>query len=577
MSRPAKYIPGDLVFAKVKGYPPWPARVTSVKSSRYKVFFYGTFETATLKKEDIWPYNQEYEDKFAPKNLKRKGYTDGLDQIKNTPEIAPVEGEGLELDMSTAMDSTFDTSVDINTDTSLVIDETPKLKSIATPLSIKSKATASPKSTPKTVTSKVPPLVIPKTKSLPVTSTPSVGTPASGRSTKRKAVDSPGIAPPVKRPSVEDSPVDHEKTSRSGRVIKPKKFDDDVIASPRAVSESGGEGDGPVQAFPAVAKINKLSESKASSDGEKKAVKKVEGTGDGADTFVKAKSPKIAVVAPQKLEASEKKEPRKMWVKVKSTSDLIEINLDKEKPGSFESKQAEVQWEMATARNAIKFKNKVESGEFIPPEIRKRLEEKGALTPEDQETLRKNKVMEKRKDKLRWLKIEQRIVDLDIVIKTALHMERPEPQNCINALDELNEMAIVPLMLKKQPDIVTTIRRLRKYVGPQEYLNWPDKVARDVMIKQIETITKKADQIYNKFKSIFAYREGNRSFWEEFDKMVQEFKKKTEGMEESQILALIRDPTKGISVTNPLSDLDEEGLAAVDRGIDPECAEGIET
>merc|ERR550519_555290 len=332
--------------------------------------------------------------------------------------------------------------------------------------------------------------------------------------------------------------------------------------------------------LPAVAKIKKMSEIKASPDSEKKVLKKVEGAGDEAETFVKTKSPKIAVVAPQKLEISEKtqKEPRKMWVKVKSTSDLIEINLDKEKPGSFELKQAEVQWEMATARNAIKFKNKVESGEFIPPEIRKRLEEKGALTPEDQETLRKNKVMEKRKDKLRWLKIEQRIVDLDIVIKTALHMERPEPQNCINALDELNEMAIVPLMLKKQPDIVTTIRRLRKYVGPQEYLNWPDKVARDVMIKQIETITKKADQIYNKFKFIFAYREGNRSFWEDFDKMVQEFKKKTEGMEESQILALIRGPTRGISVTNPLSDLDDEGVAAVDRGIEPESAgEGIET
>ena len=28
-------------------------------------------------------------------------------------------------------------------------------------------------------------------------------------------------------------------------------------------------------------------------------------------------------------------------------------------------------------------------------------------------------------------------------------------------------MPITPLMLKKQPDIVTTIRKLRKYIGPQ--------------------------------------------------------------------------------------------------------------
>ena len=59
---------------------------------------------------------------------------------------------------------------------------------------------------------------------------------------------------------------------------------------------------------------------------------------------------------------------------------------------------------------------------------------------------------------MRWLKIEQRLVDLDIAVKTSLHLERPAPDDCINALDELNELALAPLMLKKQPDIVTTIR-----------------------------------------------------------------------------------------------------------------------
>ena len=59
---------------------------------------------------------------------------------------------------------------------------------------------------------------------------------------------------------------------------------------------------------------------------------------------------------------------------------------------------------------------------------------------------------------MRWLKIEQRLVDLDIAVKTSLHLERPAPDECISALDELNELALAPLMLKKQPDIVTTIR-----------------------------------------------------------------------------------------------------------------------
>ena len=63
-----------------------------------------------------------------------------------------------------------------------------------------------------------------------------------------------------------------------------------------------------------------------------------------------------------------------------------------------------------------------------------------------------------RKEKLRWLKIEQKLVDLDIAVKTSLHVERPAADQCISALDQLNELALTPLMLKKQPDIVTTIR-----------------------------------------------------------------------------------------------------------------------
>ena len=59
---------------------------------------------------------------------------------------------------------------------------------------------------------------------------------------------------------------------------------------------------------------------------------------------------------------------------------------------------------------------------------------------------------------MRWLKIEQKLVDLDIAVKNALHLERPAPDFCITALDELSELEVVPLMLKKQPDIVTTIR-----------------------------------------------------------------------------------------------------------------------
>jgi len=148
-------------------------------------------------------------------------------------------------------------------------------------------------------------------------------------------------------------------------------------------------------------------------------------------------------------------------------------------------------------------------------------------------------------------------VDLDIAVKTSLHLERPAPDECIKSLDELNELALTPLMLKKQPDIVTTIRRLRKYIGPQNYSDWTDKAAREKMEKDVQVIQAKADQIYEKFKSYFAFQEGDKSFWEAFDAEVNEFKEKTAGLDESKILSMIRDPTKPLSNLNPLSD-DEE-------------------
>jgi len=80
---------GNLVFAKVRGYPAWPARVTAVISSgKYSVFFYGTYEVGNIKPEQMWPYNKVNLDKFGPPNKHKKWYGEGLYQIENTPEIA---------------------------------------------------------------------------------------------------------------------------------------------------------------------------------------------------------------------------------------------------------------------------------------------------------------------------------------------------------------------------------------------------------------------------------------------------------------------------------------------------------
>jgi len=80
---------GDLVFAKVKGYPAWPARVTGrTTGGKYCVFFFGTFEVGNMKPEEMWPYNKKFLDRFGPQNMKKKWYSEGLYQIEHSPEIA---------------------------------------------------------------------------------------------------------------------------------------------------------------------------------------------------------------------------------------------------------------------------------------------------------------------------------------------------------------------------------------------------------------------------------------------------------------------------------------------------------
>ena len=81
-----------LLFRKpfqVRGYPPWPARVTATadkNASKFHVFFYGTYETAVCKKEELWHYDDTTKTKYG--RNKSKMFPEALDEIENRPEIA---------------------------------------------------------------------------------------------------------------------------------------------------------------------------------------------------------------------------------------------------------------------------------------------------------------------------------------------------------------------------------------------------------------------------------------------------------------------------------------------------------
>lgn len=98
MSSKKVYKVDDKVFAKIRGYPAWPALVSGVKSSdtptktKYNVYFYGTGERAECKPEDLCPY-EENKSKLGKPN-KRKYFAEALIQIENDNETSdPVEND----------------------------------------------------------------------------------------------------------------------------------------------------------------------------------------------------------------------------------------------------------------------------------------------------------------------------------------------------------------------------------------------------------------------------------------------------------------------------------------------------
>merc|ERR1719228_1007367 len=93
LTDPTFFRVGEGCFAKVKGFPHWPAKVTKVfgaKRDRVEVLFFGTREIAGLAIKDVLKASKENINKFnTAQLLKRKGYREGLEQLTNHLEGKP--------------------------------------------------------------------------------------------------------------------------------------------------------------------------------------------------------------------------------------------------------------------------------------------------------------------------------------------------------------------------------------------------------------------------------------------------------------------------------------------------------
>ncbi|CAL1688432.1 unnamed protein product [Lasius platythorax] len=494
-----KFFAGDKVFAKVRGYPPWPARVEKVsdpnsKNAKYSVYFYGTGETAVCKVEELYTYT-ENKAKFC-KPIRRKFFHEGIQQLeqelkndrsKPMADIAAIKGTDVtELPTASATDSDMESG-------SLVIDEGEKKKSL--------------KRKPLTTTSNTP-------------DTPEVkkkrgrGKATSDVSKQEAALDSQG----------EESPK--EVVSRSGRKIKPKRFADfsssDETETNVDKNEHSGRGRKAKNEDPNEHQItpNVMHKKRA-------AIEKRNNEGSILDGTVvsSATSPETS---------------NRVIIARTFAGEHVGIKLDLNRPKTFESKEARTRWDWMVARKAMKLKAQLESGEVLPEHVKDSLDFNVSVPEDEKRLLTKDGAVHRKTYKLRWLRIEAQLLQLDAQIKSNLGLDRANTDKCLQAMDDILALSIDPLMLKKHPHIVETVKRLRRYIG--NLGEWKLTEEEGAIFKQkAEQIRQKAEHIYNKYKAMFTIPEG-QSFWQSFSSQVGHFKELTKNMPEEKVFSLMSDP-----------------------------------
>lgn len=441
-----KFSSGDKVFAKVRGYPPWPARVEGLADEtpnkmRYHIYFYGTGETAVVKGEDICSFVENKTRLGKPK--KHKNFTEALIQIE--AELSPEEQQTL-----AGLEQSFKEQTSLN-DTSG--DDAKRLSTTG-----KSKTSLSP--------------------------TPKVNKP---KEKKRKVDSDSGTEEDQKKRAsvVNNSDSEHknaEVMSRSGRKIKPKRFAD--------FEDDGTEEHSPVHQ--PIKPISKVAP-----------VKKIDKDDTGDDKYV------IAYVNNEK----------------------VKIPLGYNQP-QFSSEQRLNEWKFKERSYANALKKRLESGEALPFDIDAHMfkwTKENAEQPVIHDNLMRTEI----------IKTETLLLELDLQIRSALNIKNADTKKCLTYLDQLSQLKLTALMLKKHPDVVHTIKKVRRYVG-----NVPRALTEEEeqeFHKDAEEIRNKAEHVYSKFQSLFFFP-NSKSFWDAFEEEREKFDKLTKHMNSEEIVGMIKEP-----------------------------------
>lgn len=94
---------------------------------------------------------------------------------------------------------------------------------------------------------------------------------------------------------------------------------------------------------------------------------------------------------------------------------------------------------------------------------------------------------------------EVNLLQYDVDIKSSLQLTSADTARCIAVLEKYKTLEVTALMLKKNPQVAETIKRLRRYVGNTKEWNLSDDQTTEFNDKAAK-IRKLAEIIYKSFK-----------------------------------------------------------------------------
>ncbi|XP_028135232.1 hepatoma-derived growth factor-related protein 2 [Diabrotica virgifera virgifera] len=544
MKRP-NFKVGDKIFAKVKGYPVWPARIVSEAGKKFNVLFYGTGETGCISSEHLFYYLKNKK-KFQ-KPLKRQDYIAAFKEIEDAIKKDGGDGdESPDKNDSLAADVSLDTSTANNSPVVKTEKKTPAKRKRS---SVADDAAAAETSTPKKKSSRLSrnseePPKVEKDKDIVEPETPSKKPEEPEKVVPKKEKVVPKKTPKAKvkeekkkaDKKEEETPVEEKKTSDAGI-----KEETETVTDMSVEDEKPENKEKPLEIIAEhVLRHNILYANHVKKTESDYKERPVEPRDDSPDQILPVTLPSGTIAG---------------------------IKLHLKWPVVVTNEYERAVYDETVANRVLETKQKIESGEssvgddpdVIIPNIEK--------TEEEVKQILYAKKLEAKKAKIAMLNLEAELLNLDVKIKNCLGLDKADPKEAIGYLEDMYKLNFDAIILKKHLHIVEMVRRLRKYVGNTKEWKMNDETLSE-FTKQAETVREMAEKVYGKFKQTVKLNDKSTSFFEGFAELVTRFRADCKQLElsEADIFGLSSEPKSRAAFINRLEENEKDNTDGANDG-----------